>query len=170
MSKKKDLKLVFEFIADFLKEEDDKSDDKILTPKEVEKDSETDDKKSINRALAIMKRIDDIDKAKTNAYKMIKNDENVKSSLQKQLNELRHEHAIMVSEDTIAEEKELGVSTEFKIGSLEENKKKLEKAKKQHNEIKSEVKDKLGIDLDTFVVPDNNISKPRVRPSRGKNN
>ena len=66
MNKKQDLKLVFEFIADFLREDVDTSPAKATvsetTPEPVGDEPKSDPK--VEHALAIMKRIDDMDKAK----------------------------------------------------------------------------------------------------------
>jgi hypothetical protein len=174
MNKKQDLKLVFEFIADFLKEEKDTSPAKATVsvsdtskglPKSV---TELND---VKRAVSIMNRLNDIDKAKGDAMRRIKTDEDLKLTLQTQLNELRSKHAELVSEDTIAEEKELedtiaeekelepktewfpNITLEAYTGStLEQVQTTHDSTIQKHEEIKAEVKDKLGVDLDVVIA------------------
>ena len=168
MNKKQDLKLVFEFIADFLREDVDTSPAKATvsetTPEPVGDEPKSDPK--VEHALAIMKRIDDMDKAKSNAHNMIKFNDEIKNSLQRQLNELRHEHAMKVSEDTIAEEEALNPPA---IPSIEEMQAKHDEAIEKHEEIKAEVKAKLGIDMYTIVTPGKLPRSLKKRPIKGKN-
>ncbi len=117
MSKQEDLKLVFQFIADYLREEDTSAVKAVPVIEESPIEDELETKEvnddsgnfNVNRMLEIMKRLDDIDKAKANAVNMLKFDETIRNSLQRQLSELRTEHAMMVGKDIISEEKELDI-------------------------------------------------------------
>lgn len=174
MNKKKDLKAVFEFIADFLREDEDTSPAKGLVnrvtgeinlpvPEPVGEEPKKDSK--VEHALAIMKRIDDMDKAKANAHNMIKFNDDLKSSLQRQLNELRHEHAMKVSEDTIAEEEALNPQ----IPSAPIVTSTVEEAQEKHEEIKTEIKQVLGLDMDKIILPGKYRPKPKLNRGKGKN-
>jgi predicted transcriptional regulator len=106
---------------------------------------------------------------------MIKFDEQVKNTLQRQLSELRNEHSMKVSEDTIAEEEELnpkeletivnGKDFSMTGMTLNEITKKHEAAIQKHEEIKSEVKEVLGLDLDKLR---NVRFRPTVSKRKGK--
>jgi hypothetical protein len=59
MNKTEKLKMVFDFIADYLSEEDVKSDNNVNEEVSI---NETEDKDSMKRAYTIMKKVDEIDK------------------------------------------------------------------------------------------------------------
>lgn len=135
MNKKQDLKLVFDFIADFLREDVDTSPLKQAPEK---KSSGLDLPKPLDdntaRITELMKRIDDIDKAKASAYRMVNVFDPIQTSFTNHLNELRNEYSASAAEATFAEEKDLPFGEVRKMA---------EELKHKHEESKDEVKQYL---------------------------
>lgn len=108
MTKSKKLALVFDFIAEYLIEHEEKIEKQLLveTKEATKEDTKEGIKENlkINRSLEIMKRINEIDAAKASALNLISGHEKNKQYLNQQLQEMRNEHSLMIVKDIIKEE------------------------------------------------------------------
>lgn len=118
MNKTQKLAIVFDFIAEYLREDETakavKQEPKIkceeiaVKPKEKREYKDTllssNEGVETEHILKLMKRLDDMDKAKASAYRTLNEDKNLRDTLSKQINETRLSYLLGLTQEIVKEE------------------------------------------------------------------